>query len=137
MEPFSPQDPVSRLLGKARQVEPRPNFTQNVMRAVRQLPPQESAWDRLKDALSRWLPSRPLVGTACALLAVVMVSTWALKSPPQNIAGGPKSPTEAREKEQDPPGLIKEFDKSEEFDQLLAQQDTKSFSDNDLAALLY
>ena len=139
MEPFSPQDPVSRLLGSAKQVEPRPNFTQNVMRAVRQLPQQESTWDRMKDSLSRWLAPRPLMGTACALLAVVMTGTWVLKS---SHGGGGSSETAQTTSSgqthlEGEPEVLTELDQMDQFNQLLAQQDTKSLSDNDLAALLY
>jgi negative regulator of sigma E activity len=43
MEPLSPEDPIAKLLAQARAVEVRSNFTQNVMRAVRQTP-QERGW---------------------------------------------------------------------------------------------
>jgi len=143
MEPLSPQDPVSRLLGKARQPEPRPNFTQNVLRAVRQLPQQESAWDRMKDTLSRWLAPRPLMGTACALLAVAMTGTWILKSSHNDGTQGggnvaiTTQPTTGGSGASTEPDPVSELDQMDQFNQLLAQQDTKSLSDNDLATLLY
>ena len=43
MEPLSPQDPIKHLLAQAREVEVRPNFTQNVLRAARQTP-QDRGW---------------------------------------------------------------------------------------------
>ena len=44
MEPFSKDDPLYDLLGKARPVEPRPNFTQNVMRDIRNTPQEKLGW---------------------------------------------------------------------------------------------
>ena len=43
MEPLSPQDPIAKLLAKARAVEVRANFAQNVVRTARQTP-QERGW---------------------------------------------------------------------------------------------
>ncbi len=43
MEPFSPQDPIAKLLAQARKVEVRSNFAQNVARAARQTP-QDRGW---------------------------------------------------------------------------------------------
>jgi hypothetical protein len=43
MEPFSPQDPLTKLLAQARHIEVRSNFTQNVVRAARQTP-QDRGW---------------------------------------------------------------------------------------------
>jgi hypothetical protein len=43
MEPFSPQDPLTKLLAQARKIEARSNFTQNVVRAARQTP-QDRGW---------------------------------------------------------------------------------------------
>ena len=45
MEPFTPDDPLWKLMGNARPVVPRPNFTQNVLRAAR-LEPQVTGWRR-------------------------------------------------------------------------------------------
>ncbi len=143
MEPFGPEDPLTKLLGKARPVEPRPNFTQNVLRAARQTPQKESGWDRVKDFFSRnWLTQPALTG-ACAVLAAALFGFWALK-PSLNNGGGDSgslvvstgnsttgSDTNAE------PDVVTELDKMDQFNQLLAQQDTKSLSDSDVAALLY
>ncbi|MGV3660163.1 MAG: hypothetical protein ACO1TE_08255, partial [Prosthecobacter sp.] len=43
MEPFDPQDPLTKLLAQARRIEARSNFTQNVLRAARQTP-QDRGW---------------------------------------------------------------------------------------------
>jgi len=148
MEPFSPEDPVAKLLGKAKAVEPRPNFTQNVLRAVRQLPQQESGWERLKETFSRWLAPRPVLAGACAVMALCMVSVWVLK-PAQNDnnhgngglvvnkTGSTPAVTTSSDSTSTEPDVVTELAQMDQFSQLLAQQDTKSLSDSDLAALLY
>src|SRR5882672_8489776 len=88
MDPFSPEDPVAKLLGKAKAVQPRPNFTQNVLRAVRQLPQQESGWERMKETLSGWLSPRPALAGACALMATAMLSVWFLNSAQNDGSSG-------------------------------------------------
>lgn len=137
MEPFSPQDPLSKLLGKAKAAEPRPNFTQNVMRAVRQLPQGQSVWERL----SEWFhasPMRPSLSATCAaLLAVAMTGLWLhhkdtsneLALAEKNAASPVFNGTEN--------DVATTLDQMEQFSNLLAQQDTHSMSDNDLALLLY
>lgn len=152
MEPFSPEDPLTQLLGRAKSVELRPNFTQNVMRAVRQLPQQESGWERFRSSLSEWLMPRPALAGACALLAAVFLSLWFVKpalhsgssqdgsttvaqvnhSTPSATSAGTGSATASTE-----PDVVTELAQMDQFSQLLAQQDTKSLSDSDLATLLY
>jgi len=50
MEPFSPQDPIAKLLAQSREVKVRANFAQNVVRAARQTP-QDRGW---RAALRSW-----------------------------------------------------------------------------------
>jgi negative regulator of sigma E activity len=142
MEPLGPQDPLGKLLGKARQADPRPNFTQNVLRAVRQLPQQESGWERFRESLSRWLTPGPALAGACAVLLAAFVGVWSLKTPPQD--GGHNSGNLAVTRTENAsdaataePDVVTELAQMDQFSQLLAQQDTKSLSDNDVAALLY
>lgn len=70
MEPLSPQDPLHALLGKARPVEPRPNFTQNVMREIRQTPRSEGVWERLRAWCGGF--ATPRFALPAAALAVVI-----------------------------------------------------------------
>jgi hypothetical protein len=146
MEPLGPQDPLGKLLGKARQTDPRPNFTQNVLRAVRQLPQQESGWERFRESLFRWLRPAPALAGACAVLLAAFLGVWSLKTSPQDAghntgnlavtrtenATATSSDAAAAE-----PDVVTELAQMDQFSQLLAQQDTKSLSDNDVAALLY
>jgi hypothetical protein len=144
MEPFSPEDPLTKLLGQARPVQPRPNFTQNVLRAARQTPQTESGWERVREFFSRgWLAQPALAGT-CALLATALLGFWALKPAPNDggrdsggLAVNSGNPVATGEAVTTEPDVVTELDKMDQFNQLLAQQDTKSLSDSDVAALLY
>ena len=69
MEPLSPNDPLHTLLGRARPVDPRPDFTQNVMRAIRQAPQSVGLWERVQEWLGEWtMPRMALAGAAAALI---------------------------------------------------------------------
>ena len=140
MDPLSPQDPLYKLLGKSRSVEPRPNFTQNVLRAVRQLPVEKPG---LGARISNWI-SQPFVWTgAAALAAVVWLGLMAF--PPSGGERTAKSPARqpTAQLAQTQPVLPTENEVASEVDGmnqlgvLLVQQDTKSMSDSDIAALLY
>ncbi len=73
MEPLSPNDPLWKLLGKARPVEPRSNFLPNVLREVRNTPQQTSWWSRVSEDFSAWLAGlqRPAL---MAMAAFVMTA---------------------------------------------------------------
>ncbi len=141
MEPLSPQDPVFKLLGKAKAVEPRPNFTQNVMRCVRQLPQRQSAWERMSEWFDARFNLRPALTAACAmLLAAAMTGYW-LHQPDSHAASTTVALVEKTAAtsalgttEND---VSADLDQMEQFSILLAQQDTHSMSDSDLALLLY
>ena len=148
MEPFSPQDPLHKLLGQAKNVEPRPNFTQNVLRTVRQLPQRESAWERV----SAWfggfgLPRVALAGGLALLVttAIVLVNqprhaevTGSLvvqtKSTPTKQSALTKAVAQDHAEEID---FAQELDSMNQLTMVLAQQDTTTLSDADLALLLY
>ncbi len=141
MEPLSPLDPLSKLLGKAKAVEPRPNFTQNVMRSVRQLPQSQSAWERMTEWFDAKFNMRPALTAACALLLAAAMTGYWLHQPgshapsttvalvEKNAASSALGTTEN--------DVSTTLDQMEQFSILLAQQDTHSMSDSDLALLLY
>ena len=136
MEPFSPQDPLAKLLGKARSVTPRPNFTQNVMRSVRQLPQSQSGWERLSEWFDSRFPLRPVLAAACAvMLAATMVGFWLHQPATISIALAENSGTTQNSVsvEND---VATDLDQMEQLSTLLAQQDTSAMSDSDLAILL-
>ena len=51
MEPLTPNDPLWKLMSKARPVVPRPDFTQNVLRAARQQGQDTGWWPQISDWL--------------------------------------------------------------------------------------
>ncbi len=141
MEPLSPQDPIAKLLGKAKAVEPRPNFTQNVMRSVRQLPQGQSVWERMTEWFDARFIVRPMLTAACAvILAAAMTGYWLhqkgdlASSNTVAIVENPATSPSFSTAEND---VATDLDQMEQFSILLAQQDTRSMSDSDLALLLY
>ena len=94
MEPLSPNDPVLRLLRSGKDVEPRPNFTQNVLRAVRLLP-QEAG---MRERLAEWF-SGPLLPRLAAFgaAAVLVLGTAFFLNFPQQDPSGPVAATLRRE----------------------------------------
>ena len=156
MEPFSKDDPLHHLLGKGRSVEPRPNFTQNVLRAIRQEPQRQSLWERFREWVSA--PGMGTLGMYRGVLAAVAVVALTLvvwrqtgipgtsqvivnadSSPPVQTSG-PASGDMASAAAQEVPVEAVAVSQLEDLDQLsalLAQQDTSAISDSDIASLLY
>lgn len=159
MEPFSPNDPVFKLLGKAKTVEPRPNFTQNVLRAIRQEPPPETFWARVTTWRLRFLGSTPLAASAgiAAIAVLTALLVWPSFGPepapgpqPTVLADAPR-PVVAAPAAAAVPGLsdvqeetafvestvASEFESMDQLSVLLAQQDTSALTDSEIALLLY
>ncbi len=159
MEPFSKDDPLHRLLEKSRMAEPRPNFTQNVLRAARQTPQSVGLWERCTLWLREEGGARVLWQGALAATAVLTLSLVALKHTgstpvPTSDAGSPVAATNGHttpeEGTDSDASISAEADEMpveavvaselEDLDQLsilLAQRDTSALSDSDIAALLY
>lgn len=134
MEPFTPDDPLWKLMGKARPVVPRPNFTQNVLRAVRQ-EPQAVGW---RVQLGEWLVAwrRPLLSglaaTAAVLVAGVMWQTNSHVTPASEVAV--ISAAEMAVIADDASAPLESLD---HMDALVAMEDTSSLTDTELQFLLY
>lgn len=139
MEPLSPQDPLHRLLGKTRPVEPRGDFTQNVLRAVRQLPQSESVWERVQGWFAQM--TMPRAATALAFAAVLALGGMALWSPvPPQIISAPLAMNSSSDADLTRPtesDVASELDGMNQLTALLAQQDTSALTDSDIAFLLY
>lgn len=154
MEPFSKDDPLHKLLGKSRAAEPRPNFTQNVLRAVRQEPQKVGFWERCR----AWLEEEGGFKTLCqgtvAAAAVLTLSLVVWKqtatptgSPADMVATSTPAdsrPTpeavavEAAPATQMPVELVaSELESLEHLSVMLAQQDTSAMTDSEIASLLY
>lgn len=143
MEPLTPNDPLWKLLGQSKQVQPRPNFVQNVLREARQTP-QERGW--LARVSGWWQPREGLPGglawAAVAMVAVSLVATFQMSEPSQTTAemAAISPATEAVVTETDFP-LTPEFETEwkslEQMGDLLAVQDTSQFTDTEINLLLY
>ena len=142
MEPLTPNDPLWKVLGQAKPVEPRPNFTQNVVRLARQTP-QERGWLARLNAWWQEQSSARAGLTWAAAAAVVLTAASLLHQPadtaPQ-MAQAPATPTEAATAETDFP-LVPEFETEwknlEQVGDLLAVHDTSLLTDSEINLLLY
>jgi len=138
MEPFSPQDPLGRLLGRARPVEPRPNFTQNVLRAARQLPQRMS----LRERLAEWCASvsRPALAGACAVVAAGLLALQTVRNgngtdvSPSGRANSVAAVEGASDGEAD---VATALDNMDQLSTLLAHTDARTMTDTEVAFLLY
>lgn len=139
MEPFSPQDPVSKLLAKARPVEPRPNFTQNVLRAVRQSPQRMS----LRERLAEWCASlsRPALAGVCAVAVAALLAFQAVRqkasvndSPGLEVASSSTATEDALNTDA---YLATTLDDMNQLSMLLAQNDAQAMTDTEVAMLVY
>ncbi|WP_038158966.1 hypothetical protein [Verrucomicrobium sp. BvORR106] len=158
MEPLSPNDPVFKLLGKTKSVEPRPNFTQNVLRAVRQTPQRETWWERCQSwlangfgARSTWAGSGLAVTAALAIWLGVRapevetphnspaaVATHSTKaSSPDWATSSPTLEEENFTAVEEPTSVASQLASMDQMSLLLAQQDTSALTDNEIALLLY
>lgn len=144
MDPFSKDDPLHRLLGRCRRIEPRPNFTQNVMRSIRSAPQQQGFWT----ALGTWFQFRPFTRRTAAVCAVAFAAAWiiVLNTPePASrpmTASGPSSPITApvpaaTSAETEDALVASELDTMNQLSDLLAQQDISQLTDGEIAMLLY
>ena len=159
MEPLSPNDPLFNLLGKARPVEPRSNFTQNVMRAIRQAPQSLGLWERV----SVWfgeltMPRLALAGAA--VVVVGMVAVAALLKPVNEapvVAEQKQTPAPvvqpaaaqpaiyhvsatmilAATAETAPAQPVSAMEEMDPMGLLLVRQDTSALTDSELALLVY
>lgn len=136
MEPLSPQDPIHQLLGKARKVEVRPNFTSTrVMRQARQTP-QERGW---LAALRAWWEEAPsmgrlaVAGGAVAAVAVTFLMMQPTDKPVTIVETAPVvSPELPLAPEVEAP-----WEMAVETEALLAVESTSQFTDSEIGFLLY
>lgn len=153
MEPFSKDDPLHQLLGKSRSVEPRPNFTQNVLRAVRQEPQKVGFWERCRAWLEEGGGARVLWrGSAIAAGAAVLVFSlvfWnqqtdsALPSKPVELVQvtptTPAAPAGGQTPAAELPveAVASELENLDHLRVMLAQQNTSALTDSEIASFLY
>lgn len=139
MEPLSPQDPLRQLLQQARDVQVRPNFTQNVVRLARQTP-QERGW--LASLKAWWqentaLGGLSLAGGAAAALALAFV--FMQPEQPASIALAPVPQTAPVLLDETPLPAETEaaWESSLHTEALLAVEDSSQLTDSEISFLLY
>jgi hypothetical protein len=152
MEPFSKDDPLHKLLGKSRVAEPRPNFTQNVLRAVRQEPQRVGFWERCRAWLGEESGFRKLNHGILAVATVLTLSLllWKQPGPPtgnpsdvartSTSAGTSSSPAAVETAAADMPVeavVASELETLDHLSVMLAQQNTSAMTDSEIASLLY
>jgi len=137
MEPFSPQDPVAKLLAQARKIEARANFTQNVVRAARQTPQDHGWlarvrewWSELVSPAGKWAFATGV--TAAIALAVVVLQTNPTASP--QIVEQPAVPAMELPLL---PAAETPWETAYQTEALLAIEDTTQFTDSEISFLLY
>lgn len=162
MEPLNDQDPISKLLAQARPVEPRGNFTQNVLREARQTP-QDRGWLSGVLALFSGSASTPpvfrLAAAAAAAAVVALIAfawvqqgtdetpTVAVTAPapevatPAVVASVPVATSSEETLFADEIPLLPEVETQwqnlDHQDALLAVEDTSMLSDSEVAFFLY
>lgn len=145
MEPLSPNDPLWKLLGKARPVEPRSNFLPNVLREVRNTPQQTSWWSRVSEDFSAWLAGlqRPaLMAMAAFVIAALLVTLLDRPVPETSPDVSVANMTALQPLADEEMALIAD-DLSlptaglDHMEALVAMEDTSSLTDNEIAFLLY
>ncbi|MDB6072521.1 MAG: hypothetical protein JWO89_161 [Verrucomicrobiaceae bacterium] len=138
MEPFTPEDPLWKLMGKARPVLPRANFTQNVLRAARQ-EAQARGWQaRVSEWLAAW--RRPL--TAGIAATAVLMAVGLVQLQPSGDDGALVSSAAPMVPDAEMAALADEdmsapLDSLDHMDALVAMEDTSKLTDTELQFLLY
>lgn len=154
MEPFDPQDPLTKLLAQARRIEARSNFTQNVLRAARQTP-QDRGW--LAALRAWWMESSASGGRwafAAGVTAALALTVAVLQMQPETAApqvvhhvpapAAPASGVDAAPETSlavsgmpDLPATESAWEASYQTAALLAVEDTTQLTDSEIGFLLY
>lgn len=149
MEPFDPQDPLTKLLAQARRIEARSNFTQNVLREARQTP-QDHSWFAALRGWWGWAFAPRDKWMFASAAAVVVMFMFALQMQPESpsaaqVAEKPVRPAVAApmvaEVEvpvlPDMPAAESAWETAYATEALLAVEDTSQFTDSEIGFLLY
>lgn len=138
MEPFSPEDPLTKLLAQARRIEARSNFTQNVMRAARQTP-QDRGW--LIAVRSWWAEAVNPSGKwafAVGVTAAIALTVAVLQTQPQPTPQiAEKVVVPVVEELPVLPAAETPWETAYQTEALLAVDDTSQFTDSEISFLLY
>ncbi len=138
MEPFSPQDPLTKLLAQARKIEARSNFTQNVVRAARQTP-QDRGWLAAVRAWWEDVSYAPAAGRwalAAGAAAAIALTFAVLQTQPESV---PVIVEQTILVPEVPllPAAETPWETAYQTEALLAVEDTTQFTDSEIGFLLY
>lgn len=151
MDPLEPNDPLWKLLGKSRAVEPRPNFTQNVLRAARQTPQTRGWWAGVREWFADYSSATPRFAVGVAAAAVLVVSVISQIRPSvtaPELAGKemvPAKPAEVPARQISALSAVEtplvavetQLENIDQVSALLALEDTSSLTDSEISFLLY
>lgn len=134
------------LLGHARRVEPSPDFTNRVMRAVRHLEDRPAWWQGVRAFVNAWL-ARPRLGWAMAAAAGVVLGAglwWGVEESGRSAPGfttAPEVPPAPAQLESSPDEwgeqILTELAMLDEATALLAPSSAQELREDDLAILLF
>jgi hypothetical protein len=137
MEPFSPQDPLTKLLAQARKIEARSNFTQNVVRAARQTP-QDRGW---LAAFRAWWADAVHPGGkwafAAGVTAAIALTVAVLQTQPENKSQIVEQVVVPVAEMPLLPAAETPWETAYQTEALLAVDDTTQFTDSEIGFLLY
>jgi hypothetical protein len=147
MDPLTPNDPLWKLLGEAREVEVRGNFTANVLRAARNTP-QDKSWLAGLRAIMRGESSMAWLRPAALAMAVVVLVAGGLAwlptqalQPQASLAVTTTTPATPALSDEDMALIANDVDLALEgmnhLDILVAMEDTSALTDTEIAFLLY
>jgi hypothetical protein len=145
MEPFTPNDPLWDLLGKAKPVKPRANFVQNIVREARQTPQEHGLWAKLQGWWQDSVSSSPALSWAVTAAICAMVTSITLISQQDSSSTVAAQPSTAISEEAllteiafpIVPEFESEWKNLEQTGALLAVQDTSQLTANEIHLLLY
>lgn len=139
MEPFSPQDPMTKLLAQASRIEARSNFTQNVVRAARQTP-QDRGWLASLRAWWEDLSYAPAAGRwalAAGAAAAIALTFAVLHTQPESASAIAEQPPVVVPEAPLLPAAETPWETAYQTEALLAVDDTTQFTDSEIGFLLY
>lgn len=145
MEPFTPNDPLWDLLGKAKPVKPRANFVQNIVREARQTPQEHGLWTKLQGWWQDSVSPSPALSWAVTAAICAMVTSITLISQQDSYSTVAAQPSTAISEEAllteiafpIVPEFESEWKNLEQTGALLAVQDTSQLTANEIHLLLY
>jgi anti-sigma factor RsiW len=129
MTPFDQDDALQQLLGQARPVQTKGNFTANVMRTVRNTPQERGRWAQLKGWWSD--TPRPWAMPALAGAAALFVAMLSVGQPQPSTQPVVTATVEATSE------AIAPLEDLDQMSALLAMEDTSSLTDQEIGLLLY